>query len=363
MFKKALALIVTPVLVMSSLAEAKGSGCRGAAVVGFTGDILVHGALYKAILPQKSFMGLWSPSIPLFQKADYMIGNLEGPAALGVNAKGKFVGDVGFVYDLNVYSGTNFVFNYHPQILTDLKRSGFDLLSHANNHSLDRRSLGVDKTHEAAQAAQMPLVGTRPADSAKAFYELAQVKGISMAFISCTYGTNGMPDPKGQVLLCFDKAQTVAKLVTSLSAQRNIDAVVVMPHWGEEYAPTPNSSQKSYAKAWLEAGATAIVGHHPHVLQPWESYTTRDGRQTLIVYSLGNFVAGQSGVNKQTGAVVYLKFARGSKGQVDDYYYTPTYRSGASAYPAEGNSPGVNEAIKYFGGSRRITTAEKIPGC
>ena len=77
------------------------------------------------------------------------------------------------------------------------------------------------------------------------------------------------------------------------AAARRCDALIVSVHWGIEYSHTPRPEDRDFAHALLEAGALAIVGHHPHVLQPLERYRTASGRDTLVAYSLGNLVANQ----------------------------------------------------------------------
>jgi poly-gamma-glutamate synthesis protein (capsule biosynthesis protein) len=69
---------------------------------------------------------------------------------------------------------------------------------------------------------------------------------------------------------------------------------VVSIHWGIEYAPAPRPEDVDMTHKMLEAGASVVVGHHPHVLQPVETYRTQDGRNTVIFYSLGNFLSNQS---------------------------------------------------------------------
>jgi hypothetical protein len=77
-------------------------------------------------------------------------------------------------------------------------------------------------------------------------------------------------------------------------ARAQCDLLVVSIHWGIEYAPAPRPEDVETAHKILEAGASVIVGHHPHVLEPVETYTTQDGRNTVIFYSLGNFLSNQS---------------------------------------------------------------------
>ncbi|WP_413289704.1 CapA family protein [Bdellovibrio sp. HCB337] len=330
------------------------------ATISFVGDILVHRAIYESVVNgSKRFASTWQKTIPYFQKADFSVGNLEGPAALGIDAKGKDHGDIGFVYDGVVYSGTNFVFNYHPQILPELLQSGFDLLTLANNHSLDRRSIGIDRTLQAAAHYGIPTVGTRKSNDPKGdFYEIKNIQNIRVAFIGCTEMTNGMPDKYNQVLWCYKQADKIVEMIKDLSRRSDVDAIAVLPHWGDEYENGPDRDQKSYARKFLEAGATAVIGSHPHVLQPWEKYTTQDGRETLIAYSLGNFLAGQPSLEKQTGAIVYLGLSKEGQGKAKIFGvgYTPTYRDGNEIFPIEknGNASVLAHAAGHFGTIGRL---------
>lgn len=334
--------------------------------ISFVGDVLVHKPLYLSVVEgSKDFSQIWRRTNPLIQKAHFSVANLEGPAALGVDASGRDHGDIGFVYDGSVYSGTNFVFNYHPRILTNLQQSGYDLLTVANNHSLDRGSLGIDKTVVAARNLDLPIVGIRHSSERNApFHKVVDIKGIKVAFLGCTEMTNGLSDRKDQVLHCY-RGKNVENLVHELAQDSGVDAVIVYPHWGEEYHQSPNSDQREYARRWLEAGATAVVGSHPHVLEPWEKYVTRDGRETLIAYSLGNFVAGQQGLEKRTGVVVYLGLSQEGhqKAKVFGTAYTPTYREGWEIFPVgDGNSKEVlDHAAKLFGMSNRLNPEQSLP--
>lgn len=327
------------------------------ATISFVGDILVHEALYRAVVGgTRNFEQIWKRTNPLMEKAHFSVGNLEGPAALGIDRRGRDHGDVGFIYDEVVYSGSNFSFNYHPRILGDLKRSGYDLLTLANNHTLDRGALGVDRTLQAAEKAGMPLVGVRASQDRNGdFFSIADIEGIRVAFLGCTEMSNGHEDRKDQLLFCYGDSDRVVRIIKELAGRRDVDAVIVLPHWGQEYKHAPDSRQKSYARKYLEAGALAVVGSHPHVLQPWEKYVTKDGRETLIAYSLGNFVAGQAGLARKTGVVAYLGLAR-ERDQVRLFgvAYTPTYRDGTEVYPVENRSDVLKHAGTFFGSEKRL---------
>ncbi|WP_413558641.1 CapA family protein [Bdellovibrio sp. HCB209] len=335
------------------------------ASISFVGDILIHKMLYVNVTQEsQDFSQIWRAINPLFSKAHFSVANLEGPAALGIDSQGRDWGDVGFIYDDRVYSGTNFSFNYHPRILTDLKKSGIDLLTLANNHILDRTSLGIDRTLTAAQSAGMNVVGVRHSQDRNAsFARIVTVQGISIAFVGCTESTNGRPDRKDQVLNC-NQAQT-ENVIKELSNRSDVDAVIIYTHWGDEYKQSPNSRQIANARKFLDAGAVAVIGSHPHVLQPWDKYVTKDGRETFIVYSLGNFVAAQKDVERKASAVIYLGLAKKdqSKASITGVAYTPTVRSGYKILPVNSNGDRsvLNYLQKHFGKTGILNVDESLP--
>lgn len=343
------------------------SKCESAsdlASISFVGDILVHEALYRAVVSgSKNFNQIWRRTDGLMGKAEFSVGNLEGPAAMGVDRHGRDHGDVGFIYDEVVYSGSNFSFNYHPRILSDLKTSGYDLLTLANNHALDRGSLGIDKTLAAARNLALPIVGVRDSVERNGeFYRIVAIKNLRVAFLGCTEMSNGNVDKKDQLLFCYKNPERILEIIRKVAARSDVDALIVLPHWGDEYNHTPDGSQKSYARRYLEAGATAVIGSHPHVLQPWEKYVTQDGRETLIAYSLGNFVAGQAGLARKTGVVVYLGLGQDSSGRtrIIGASYTPTYRDGYEVYPVLKSKDVLDHAGKFFGFSRRLEVGGEL---
>lgn len=338
------------------------------AVISFVGDILVHKALYETVVREtKHFSQLWNKVDPLFKKADFSVGNLEGPAALGIDNGGKDHGDVGFIYDDFIYSGTNFLFNFHPRILSDLKNSGMDLLTGANNHTLDRYSIGIDKTISASQEVGLPIVGIRKSSQPSGdFTKIVTINNIKTAFIGCTEMTNGKTDTKDQILHCYKNSSRIFSLIKTLHDRNDVDAVIVFTHWGSEYNHTPELSQREFGKKYIEYGATAVIGSHPHVLQPWEKVVTKDGREGLILYSLGNFVAGQAGIARRTGPVAYLGLSKGpaknSKASIFGVGYTPTLRTGAVIRPVDKNdSPEVLSYVtKMYGLKSFIGPSENL---
>lgn len=261
--------------------------------VAAVGDVLLHGALQRqAAQSPDGFTSLWREVAPRLAQADVAYANLEGPVAQGLVAGGREVPDPGPVYDARVYT-TYPLFNYPPRLLADLVATGIDVVSTANNHALDRGSLGVDRTMAALQAQGMPFTGTRPADGTGEWFTLTPVRGVQLAWVACSFSTNGIPDRHGQVLDCHRQREVLLDLVRTLHARADIAAVLVTPHWGVEYAAQPHAQDTQLGRDLIEAGAVAVLGAHPHVPQPWEVVRTADGRQGLLVHSLGNFVSGQ----------------------------------------------------------------------
>ena len=262
--------------------------------VAAVGDVLLHGPLQRqASARPETFQSLWSQVTPLLQQADVAYANLEGPVAAGLSHRGKVLPDPGTVFDNVVYTSYP-LFNYPTQLLRDLKASGIDVVSTANNHSLDRGAEGARRTIGALKEAGLPFTGTRLGrEDETPWFALTQVKGFHIAWLACSFSTNGIPDTQKQVLDCYKDKEIVLAIVRALAAQPSVSAIMVTPHWGMEYMEQPQPQERALGRALLDAGATAVLGSHPHVPQPWETYTTQEGREGLIMYSLGNFVSGQ----------------------------------------------------------------------
>jgi len=283
------------------------------AVVAVAGDVLMHHELQRqAVEHRRRYRSIWAGVADLLEAADVTYANVEGPIAPGLNAAFEEVPDPGFVFDEEVYTGYP-RFNYHRELGYDLKRSGVDVVSTANNHTFDRGSIGVDRTIEWLRDARLKLTGTTRTDELDAeWYTITTAGPLKIAWLACTAFTNiAKLDEAEQVLRCKAHADEIAALVKQLSRRRSIDAVIITPHWGNQYSHEQTEQQIQWAHQWLDAGATAVVGSHPHVLQPWEKYVTKDGRETLILYSLGNFASHQPELQRRSGALFYFGLVRG----------------------------------------------------
>jgi len=203
-----------------------------------------------------------------------------------------------------------------------LKWAGFDALGTANNHTLDGGGTGVRYTSRVLDRLGLAHVGS---DGHRV--TVVERNGIRIAVLAYTYGTNGLRSP-------YPGAVNRTKL-TSIrrdikSARKHADAVIVMMHWGSEYTMTPAASTRRLARGIVRAGADLVVGSHPHVVQPVERY-----KGHYIVYSMGNFISGQSRSRTDLGIMVRVRIKKGTTTSIDRLEVLPVYRD---ATPGLGRS-------------------------
>ena len=252
---------------------------------------------------------IFAQAAPYLQAADYAVANLETTLS-----------------ETGPYSGYP-AFKSPAALAGDLAEAGFDLLLTANNHCLDRGWDGLVSTLDALDGAGLAHVGTcRSAEEqAENTIHVADVGGISVAFLGYTYGTNGIPVPQGRdyavSLFNTDYMTTLStpdtgRLEEDLAAARALDTdlIAVMIHWGVEYQTTQNSYQEELADLLISNGADLVLGGHSHVPQPIEQRTVAgwDGteRTGFVCYSLGNFISSQVDPLTDTTAVLTVELTK-----------------------------------------------------
>jgi poly-gamma-glutamate synthesis protein (capsule biosynthesis protein) len=232
---------------------------------------------------------LFSDVSDVFQKADFGFVNLETPVA-----------------PAHSHGSKPFMFDAPVALLEGLKASGIKIVSFANNHVMDQGWPGFTETREHLREQGLLFAGS--GDTAADTFQpvITEANGIKVGWLGMTRWLNGNrnPDKDDEPHVNFfpypgesggapgaDEAQVLEAIK---QARAKCDLLVVSIHWGIEYAPAPRPEDVETAHKMLEAGASVVVGHHPHVLQPVETYRTADGRNTVIFYSLGNFLSNQS---------------------------------------------------------------------
>ncbi len=186
--------------------------------------------------------------------------------------------------------------------------AGFDLVSCASNHSLDRGIYGIDVTTKYFDEQGVKYVGIQnSADTKYKPYEIITRNAIRIAVFDYTYGSNmELPGDKYPYVLHFlpEAEKEEEEFVKEIQAARTeADFVVVFVHWGNEYEKQPSEYQLHMSQLLAEAGTDVVIGTHPHVIQPMETMSRPDGGMMLVYYSLGNFRANQAQMEETlTGA-------------------------------------------------------------
>ena len=284
----------------------------------FTGDIMCHNTIYNDAFNKTSnsydFSYIFENVKYHIQTADIAIGNLETTFAGATKRYSSYP-----------------TFNTPENLAYTLKKVGFDVLSTANNHCYDSGYSGIESTIDYLDDADISHTGTYKSQEDQNQILIKNVRGIKIAFLSFTYGTNGIkvPSDKSYSVNLIDK--TLIQKQLSLAKESSPDLICVSMHWGIEYQTSPNSEQKDLADFLFKNGADIIIGNHPHVLQSMEKRTitsddgsTRDG---FVVYSLGNFLADQSKNYTRDSAILNLNITKDADGKIkiNSATYTPTY--------------------------------------
>lgn len=253
-----------------------------------TGDALIHNAIY------------W----------EYATGNRDtGP--YNFDGALDYVRDIVSEYDIAYYNQeTPFAGGLpdgYPRFSTPsefgdaMLDAGFNMVSLATNHTLDKGENGIINFYNYFKNKD-DVVYNGIADSmdTRNNFIIGEKNNITYTMLSYTTSTNGLPVPSGKDYLVnvYDAEQVKEDIE---SVRDKVDVLIVAMHWGVEYATTPNASQEEIAQYLADLGVDIIIGTHPHVLQP---ITWID--DTLVIYSLGNFISNQYGTDDYNKLVGFM---------------------------------------------------------
>ena len=191
-----------------------------------------------------------------FKGVDVIHANLEGPFA-----------------DYRRQTSKSIAFRFDPLLIDTLKKYNFDMFTLANNHSLDMSSAGFEESKANLKKNDILYYGNQFSIK-KDSVLIKEISGKQIGFI-------GFNDTNKKL-----NTDEVKALISS--TKKITDHVIVNIHWGQEYKELSNARQQTLAHLMIDAGADAIIGHHPHVVQEMEVYKDKP-----IFYSLGNFIFDQ----------------------------------------------------------------------
>ncbi|MBW4827098.1 MAG: CapA family protein [Clostridiaceae bacterium] len=224
-------------------------------------------------------------------------------------------------------------FNSPEEAIEALKDSGFDILSTANNHTLDQGKDGLLKTIDIIKKYDLKNVGTYKEPEQHILIE--KVNDIDVGILSYTYGCNGMEhtltDEELKYMVNIIDEDKIKNDIYKIK-EKGADLVIMFIHWGNEYEMEPNEEQIELGKKMTEWGVDIVFGSHPHVIQKSEIIQS-DGEDKFIIYSLGNFLSNQrreSINNKYTedGVMVNIEVEKdfsNNKTIIKNVEYIPTW--------------------------------------
>ncbi|MFN0100666.1 MAG: CapA family protein [Bryobacteraceae bacterium] len=250
----------------------------------FGGDVMLSRHVAARMRAAKDPALPFRKIAPFFQGADLAFVNLESPFS-----------------DKGAPPTAGMVFKAPPEAIAGLQLAGIDVVSTANNHTRDQHEYGILYTLDWLEKNKIAATGTGRDEAATRRGVVLTANTVKFGVLGYTYDQrNGNHKDDDARINGLD----IVRLREDIAAMRKISNVtVVSMHAGVEYARTPHPSQQQFARAAIEAGATLVIGHHPHVVQPCEEYQTG-----VICYSLGNLVFDQTAPGTNDGLVVEAEF-------------------------------------------------------
>lgn len=265
----------------------------------FAGDLMGHMPQHNAALHADGIYD-YSPCFRYVKNyisdADLAIVNLEVPL------------------DGKPYSGYP-QFSAPDALAEAAKDAGFDVMTTANNHCVDRGSHGLRRTLTVLDNLEICSLGTyRDHEQRDARHPVIyNVNGMSIALLTYTYGTNGIPVQEPNVVNFIDTVEMARDL--RVAHERGADFVITLIHWGIEYAVKANAEQEQTARWLLTHGCDAVVGGHPHVVQNFtlDAIPGNNRYPETVIYSMGNLVSNQRDINTDGGIMVELTLTKNKK--------------------------------------------------
>lgn len=283
------------------------------------GDNLLHDRLYRVFeenYGSRDYFPMYKNIIPYNSQSDLNYINLETLIA-------------GDAYGMSGYPA----FNGPSEFFEALQKAGFNWLSGAGNHTYDMGSQAVmdEIVYAREHAPDLSLTGIHSDEADAAAPVVREINGVKVGLASFAFGMNGNIFPTEDWLIDIyrnpDYSINYDLVDQRIDALQDVsDVQIVSVHWGDEYSETPSDEQRELAQHLHEKGVEVIIGTHPHVIQPVEMLSTGD-QDTLVYYSLGNFISGQDTAERMVGGMANFRMSYDSqtgRAEISDASFTPT---------------------------------------
>ncbi len=283
-----LAVLVTVINSTNVYASDTRNPMRCCTVV-MVGDDLIHSPLYK--------IAAQSDGSYDFSKQFDKISEIRDADIAIINQETILVDDYSKVSSYPCF-GTP------CEIGDDIVNAGFDIVCHATNHTYDKGYSGIESTinYWRINYPNIPVLGIHSDINEKDYY-LYEYNDLIIGFVNYTYGLNGITRTKEysvDLLSDSDIEDTILECCTRSDIQ------IAILHVGEEYRYTPTAYQKEQVEKFIDYGADVVICNHPHVVEPYEYMTTANGNKGLVYYSLGNFISGQTKIDRCLGGMAKI---------------------------------------------------------
>ena len=275
------------------------------------GDNLMHSPIYNSCKVEGgyNFDGLYENIIPYIEDADIAAINQETI----------------FVDDAQTFSGYP-AFGTPRQVGESIEKAGFNLITHATNHTYDRGYNALMHTIDFwKKYDHITVLGINESEEKQEEIEIFEKGDLKAALLNFTYGLNGyrLPQDKPYLVNIIDCGEENAALLKK--AEENADITIVFLHFGTEYTHIPTEQQKKEIEFLVQNGPDVIIGGHPHVIQPVCEHISENGNKAVVFYSLGNFISNQSGTDKILGGMASVTITKeNGKVAVESYEMLPT---------------------------------------
>ena len=220
--------------------------------------------------------------------------------------------------DLGIQGYPNF--SARDEVADAVANAGFDVVLHASNHTMDWGVKAIEHCMSYWESAhpEVEVLGIHPTPADASEIYIYEKGGFKIAMLNYTYGLNGfiLPDEDHYMIDMLDDDNKNKIAYDIRRAKDMADAVVVFPHWGTEYNLGVDDFQKDWAQFFADEGVTLVLGDHPHVVEPVEWITGKNGNQMLCYYSMGNFISTQETAEPMLGLMAKVTLHKDKSGAV-----------------------------------------------
>lgn len=259
------------------------------------GDFIAHDSLNSAAKQADgtyNYLPMMSDFVPIFHKADIRFcndANLNGGPAFGIIGYPKF--------------------NSPTEFTNSMGAVGCNIVNTATNHSYDKTQAAIDASVDAwAKVPNMlAVVGENKSPAERDTVHYFTVKGVKCAFLAyTTYFNLDAPAQNDYGANYYSNAFAASQIATAKANGARM--IIVSIRWGVEYSPNVTSEQKQIAQFLADQGVNVVLGHGSHVLEPVAQLTGVNGNQTIVWYSLGNFLQTQIPAETVFNGVAIMNF-------------------------------------------------------